>query len=96
MNQLCLFTGLSSSDLAAWVQAIGSIAAVVGAVWIALWQSRKQHKASLDLLKAERASTKLETAKAVQMLSTGALIALNISNRSFPDSNAIFEIAEVL
>lgn len=94
MNQLCLFTGLSDSDLAAWVQAIGSIAAVGAAVWIALWQSRKQHQASLALLKAERDSAKLEMAKAVQRLSTGALIALDISNRSFPDPDAIVEIAE--
>lgn len=41
MNQLCLFTNLSSSDLAAWAQAIvGSAAIMAGAVAVQ-WQVRR-------------------------------------------------------
>ena len=32
---------VSSSDWAAWVQAFGSIGAIVAAAWIAIWQSKK-------------------------------------------------------
>lgn len=42
------------SDWAAWVQAIGSIAAVFGAAGVAIWQAHKQHQNSLDLVRAER------------------------------------------
>jgi hypothetical protein len=41
MNNLCLFTNLSSSDVAAWAQAIvSSIAMVVGA-WVVIWQTKR-------------------------------------------------------
>lgn len=41
MNQLCLFTNLTSSDLAAWAQAlVGSIAIIAGAVAVH-WQTRR-------------------------------------------------------
>lgn len=42
------------SDWAAWVQAVGSIAAIFGAAGVAIWQARKQHKNSLDLVRSER------------------------------------------
>lgn len=42
------------SDWAAWVQAVGSIAAIFGAAGVAKWQARKQHKSSLDLVRAEQ------------------------------------------
>ncbi|WP_175010355.1 hypothetical protein [Burkholderia lata] len=34
--------------MASWVQAIGSIAAIIGALWIALRQARQQRQAELD------------------------------------------------
>ena len=40
MNELCLLSGLTSSEWAAWVQAIGSVAAIAAAVWI----MNRQHK----------------------------------------------------
>lgn len=42
------------SDWAAWVQALGSVAAIVGAAGVAIWQAHKQHKNSLDLVRGER------------------------------------------
>lgn len=41
MNELCLLTNLTSSDVAAWVQAaVGSIAIAVGAYFV-VWQVRR-------------------------------------------------------
>lgn len=50
MNQLCLLTGLTSSDIASWAQAVvGATAIVVGAVAI-WWQTRR---ARLELCERE-------------------------------------------
>jgi hypothetical protein len=45
---------MQRSDWAAWVQALGSIAAIFGAAGVAIWQARKQHEDSLNLVRAER------------------------------------------
>jgi len=45
------FWPTSSQDLAAWVQAVGSIAAIIGAFWIANTQTRQ--KKNDDLLRAQ-------------------------------------------
>ncbi len=50
MNTLCLTTNLTSAELAAWVQAIGSIVAIIAVVLIAVWQANKQHRSALALL----------------------------------------------
>jgi hypothetical protein len=94
MNQLCFLTGLTSSEWAAWVQAIGSVAAIVGAVGVAVWQSRKQHQTSIAVLKAERSFARLEAARALQELSTGALRLLENSAKAFPDRQAVHDTAE--
>ena len=40
MNQLCLLTNLSSSDVAAWAQAIVSSIAIIAGAWVLSWQTR--------------------------------------------------------
>jgi len=94
MNQLCFLSNLTSSEWAAWVQAIGSIAAICGAVAIAVWQSKQQHKASLDLLRAEKRLARTELAKALLSLSTGALRLLDHSAKAFPDRQSVHDTAE--
>ena len=94
MNQLCFLTALTSSEWAAWVQAIGSILAICGAVGVAILQSRWQHRSSMTTLKAERSFARLETARALQELSTGALRLLRHSNTAFPDQQSIHDTAE--
>ncbi len=54
MNTLCLTTNLTIVELAAWVQAIGSIVAIITVVLIAVWQANKQHRSSLILHRAEQ------------------------------------------
>ena len=54
MNTICLTTNLTSAELAAWVQAIGSIVAIIAVVLIAVWQANKQHRNALALHRAEQ------------------------------------------
>ena len=53
MNQLCLFTNLGSSDLAAWAQAIVSSLAIVAGAGVVIWQTRR---ARLELSEREARS----------------------------------------
>mgnify|MGYP000913792507 CR=1 FL=1 len=94
MSELCFLSNLTSSEWASWVQAIGSIAAIFGAVGIAIWQSNKQHGASLFLLWEEKRLARIESAKALHSLSTGALGLLEHSIKSFPDRESVHDIAE--
>jgi hypothetical protein len=41
MNQLCLLTNLSSSDIAAWAQAIVSSIAIIVGAFVVFWQTRR-------------------------------------------------------
>lgn len=51
MNSLCFMTNLSNSDLAAWVQAIGTIVAVGAALIVVIWQ---HHLEKLRVAKSHR------------------------------------------
>lgn len=84
------FTG---SEWAAWVQAIGSILAIVGATGIALWQSRKQHENSLKFLRTAHRITRFENSQALLFLSKNSLCMLNNSLRKIPDRGAVYLIA---
>lgn len=90
MNELCFLTGLTSSEWAAWVQAVGSISAI----GIAIWLSRTQHQSSLAVLKAERSLARLEAARALQELSIAAHRLLESSTRAFPDRQSVHDTAE--
>jgi hypothetical protein len=94
LNELCILSSMSSSEWASWVQAIGSIVAILGSVGIAVWQSKQQHKASLNLLQAEKRMARIESAKAFFSLSTGALSLLQHSAKAFPDRESVHDAAE--
>jgi cell fate (sporulation/competence/biofilm development) regulator YlbF (YheA/YmcA/DUF963 family) len=68
LPSLCITTELSGSELASWVQAIGSIVAIVAAAGIAIWQSRQQHKSALALHREERRRASFEAAKSLLAL----------------------------
>lgn len=42
MNELCILTNLTSSEVAAWVQAVGSLLALGVAFFVVWWQHRQQ------------------------------------------------------
>jgi hypothetical protein len=94
MSILCFLPNLTSSEWAAWVQAIGSIAAIIGAAWIAIWQSRKQHKSSLELLRTEHKLVRIEVAQALSFLSSNAQRLLNSYTKELSDREFLHKVAE--
>ena len=93
MHQLCFLSSLTSSEWASWVQAIGSIVAILGAVRIAIWQSKKQYNDSLAVMRAEKQLARTELTKALFSLSTGALRLLEHSTKAFPDRDSVSDAA---
>jgi len=94
MKQLCFLSTMTSSEWAAWVQAVGSIAAVFGAAGIAIWQSGKQHRNALALLRTQQRVGRIELAKTLLSLSHNCLRLLDHSAAQFPDREAVHNIAE--
>ena len=60
MHQLCFLSYLTSSDWAAWIQAIGSIAAIAVAILVA----RHATRANLELVKTQLAAQQQEWSRA--------------------------------
>ncbi|MEZ0211223.1 MAG: hypothetical protein ACAH08_09720 [Methylophilus sp.] len=49
MYKICLFSNLTSTELASWIQAIGSILAIITSAFIVWWQVNRQNRlAQLD------------------------------------------------
>lgn len=93
MNVLCFTTDLNSSELAAWVQAVGTILAVLAAAAIAVWQSKKQHESALALLKAEKRHAKVEQAKTLLTLSQNFTKAAKHFASQMHDRESVHKIA---
>ena len=93
MNQLCLLSNLTSSEWAAWVQAIGAIAAIVGAAWIAIWQSRRQHAISLSVIREEHRLARTSLVQSLLALSTACARGMEFASRQFPDRETTHRIA---
>ena len=45
MNNLCFLTNMTSSEVAAWVQAVGSLLALFVAFFVVWWQHHRQAQA---------------------------------------------------
>lgn len=69
MYKLSFLSGLTSADWAAWVQAFGTILAVVGAAFAVIWESKRQYANSLRLQAEERRFARLELTKTLLELS---------------------------
>ena len=61
MHQLCFTTSLSSSDLAAWVQAIGSVIAIFVAIYLSNMQIKKQYDNSFKLFRFDKQTAQTNT-----------------------------------
>lgn len=94
MNELCFLTSLSSSEWASWVQAIGSILAIIGAAWIAIWQSAKQHKSAIDLMRIEHNLLRTELARSLLELSVNCSRLFDHVIKRLPDRESVYFIAE--
>lgn len=96
MNNLCITTNLTSSELAAWVQAIGSVVAIIAAASIAVWQGRKQYRNALALHRAEQRHTRVELAKTLSVLAKNSAKAIAYLTGQLSSRQAIHDIAEGL
>jgi uncharacterized membrane protein len=76
MIELCFMSNLTSSEWAAWVQAIGSIGTIIIAAWVAVWQVRKYHDNALAVKATEKLNEKIELGKTLLALSINCSKAL--------------------
>lgn len=94
MSMLCLSLDLTSQEMAAWVQAVGSIVAIAAATWIAIWQGKKQHQNSLDLLSAERKHERTELAKTLSVLANNTLKMMLFLTKKIDSRQAVHDIKD--
>ena len=93
--QLCFLSGLTSSEWAAWVQAIGSILAIGGAAFAAIWQARKQSETALRVQKEERKYARVEITKSLLELSRNCEKLMEyVIDTLNADRSTVHEIAE--
>lgn len=93
MNGLCFSADLTSAEWAAWVQAIGTIVAVLAAATIAVWQSKKQHQSALVLHKEEQRHARLEQAKTLLTLCHNCTKAAKHFAEQMHDRESVHKIA---
>ena len=94
MNTLCFSSSLTSAELAAWVQAVGSILAIFGAAGIAVWVARTQHNNALALHAAEQRHARTELAKTLSVLAQNCAKAVAHVAGQLHSKYAIYEIAD--
>lgn len=93
MNNLCFVSNLTSSELASWVQAVGSIFAIIAATLIAVWQSKKQYENAQSLYENEQRHSRIELAKTLSVLGHNCEKAIRHCINQMPDREAIHKIA---
>ena len=68
MKEFYFFLNLTSSEWASWIQALGSVLAIIAAAWIAIYQSGKQHKSALALHNREKRDAQIDITKVLLAL----------------------------
>ena len=94
MNTLCFASNLTSNEWAAWVQAVGSILAIVIAAVIAVWVAHRQHDNALVLHAAEQRYAKTELAKTLSVLAQNCTKAVALVAGQVHNKYAVSEIKE--
>lgn len=94
MSYLC--ANLTSQTCASWVQAIGSVLAIVGAAGIAIWQSHKQYKNALLLQVEERRNARLEIARTISVLANICFKTMDFLTAQLNSREAVDKVAEGL
>ncbi|WP_269533759.1 hypothetical protein [Chitinimonas sp. BJYL2] len=85
---------MSSTEWAAWIQAIGSVAAIIAAAWIAIHQSKIQHRNALEVHKTEQLTAQISIAKTLYVLSANSSKAMKHIASQLHDREAISHAAE--
>jgi len=96
MNELCFLSNLTSAEWAAWVQAVGSVLAIVAAAWIVKHQANLQHKNALDLHKTEQRTEQADITKTLSVLAINSSKAMKHISIQLKDRESIHKAAEGL
>jgi hypothetical protein len=96
VQTLCFLSNLTSAEWAAWAQVFGSVAAIFGAVWIAIHQTGLQHRNALELHKREQRSVKLDLGKTLSVLATNSAKAMKHIASQLNDRESVHKAAEGL
>lgn len=86
--------GLSREECASWVQAWGSILAIVLAVGIAVYQAKKQQKITLDALAERRRQDHMRTAETLSALAKSSLKLQRAMTGKLNSREAVFDAAK--
>lgn len=93
MYTLCLTTNLNSTELAAWVQAVGSVLAIIAAALIAILQSRGQHRSALVLHREEQRSARVAIAKTLLAIANNCAKVVAYSITQLRDRETVHRIS---
>lgn len=96
MNDLCFLSNLTSSEWASWVQAVGSVLAIIAAAWIARYQTRLQRESALELHRTERQTARAEAAETLLVLAENSAKAMAHVSGQLQDREAVHQAAEGL
>jgi hypothetical protein len=96
MQTLCFLSNLTSAEWAAWVQAVGSIVAIIAAAWIAIDQARRQHRNALDLHATEQRTARLDVGKTLSVLAVNSAKLMKHIAGQLPDRESVQNAAEGL
>lgn len=94
MDVSCFISNFSSTELAAWVQAIGSVVAIAVATWIAIHQAKLQHQYSLDLHRTEKRVERVDIARTLSVLAENAAKAIRHIKKQLKDRESIHLAAD--
>lgn len=94
MYNLCFLTNLTSSEWAAWIQAVGSVVAIGAAAWIATSQSRAQYKNDILLHQREQLTAQVDLAKTLFVLATNSSTVMQYTASQLNSRDSIHKAAE--
>ncbi len=96
MNDLCISSNQTSSEWASWVQAIGSVLAIIAAAWIARYQTRLQRESALVLHRTERQTARAEAAETLSVLADNSAKAMADVSGQLQGREAVTQAAKGL
>jgi hypothetical protein len=94
MNNLCFLTNLTSSEIAAWAQAIFAGAAILAAGYIANWQARKQYEGARALQESDRLQAQRRLVSATARIARNALVVAQMTAKEIDTRDKIGKIVD--
>ena len=91
-----LLSNLTNTDWAAWVQAVGSVLAIIAAAWIAKYQANLQQENALNLHKTEKRTEQTDITKTLSVLAANSSKAMKRITNQLIDRESVHKAAEEL